>query len=33
MRLGKVIFKAEYVVDLDNEEMVSHAKDSMLEEK
>lgn len=32
MRLGKVKVNLEYVVDLDNEAMVVHAKDSLVED-
>jgi hypothetical protein len=32
MRLGKVSFKSEYIVDLDNEDMVQHAKDAIVED-
>lgn len=32
MRLGKVIFTTDYVVDLDNEAMVNHAIDVILQD-
>jgi hypothetical protein len=32
MRLGVVKFSAEYVVDLDNSEMVEHARDAVFED-
>lgn len=32
MRTGIVSFKREYVVDLDNEDMVAHAKDSIYDD-
>lgn len=32
MRMGKVRILDEYVVDLDNEEMVEHAKDALIED-
>lgn len=32
MKLGKVVVSAEYVVDMDNEEMVRHAKDCLWED-
>ena len=32
MRLGKVSYKIEYMVDLDNEEMVDHGKDCVYED-
>jgi len=32
MRLGKVKIISEYIVDLDNEEMVQHAKDALYED-
>lgn len=32
MRLGKVKLHLEYVVDLDNESMVDHAKDALLDD-
>lgn len=32
MRLGRVAINTGYIVDLDNEEMVQHAKDSLYED-
>lgn len=32
MRLGKVVIDIGYVVDLDNEEMVDHAKEALLDD-
>jgi len=32
MRLGRVRVSTEYVVDLDNKEMVDHAKDCIVED-
>jgi hypothetical protein len=32
MRLGKITFDLEYVVDLDNEEMVEYAKNCIYED-
>ena len=32
MRLGRVRIAHEYVVDLDNKEMVDHAKDALIED-
>jgi hypothetical protein len=32
MRLGKVTINLEYVVDLDNEDMVTYAKDALYED-
>ena len=32
MRLGKVVFHREYLVDLDYEPMVQHAKDALIED-
>jgi len=32
MRLGKIIFELGYVVDLDNPDMVAHAKEAILED-
>lgn len=32
MRIGKVVFQISYPVDLDNEEMVTHAKEAIWED-
>ena len=32
MKLGKVVINLEYVVDLDNKEMVEHAQDALYED-
>ena len=32
MRLGRVYFNASYVVDLDNQDMVDHAKECVYED-
>ncbi len=32
MRLGRVEYSLGYIVDLDNEEMVQHAKDAIFED-